>query len=180
MRSELRSIPRKTALEAVLYFLLGAYVLLVAPRLAGAMRGRRMPRSARIVAMLLPGALFFVLAAAPLLIWSYGYGGFTNLVGPGAISYSGPYFRMQSWFHNASNSVSYRAFVSPLILPPGVMVELCLFGLRALPLVGDAFGDGLDSNWPYWLAGALFYGGIGAAIGAAKGRLRPREPSRSI
>jgi len=180
MRSELRSIPRKTALEAIFYFLLGAYLFLGAPRLAAATRNRRMDRFAGIAATFLPGALFFVIAASPLLIGDYGYGGFTNLAGPGAFSYSGPHFHLQSWLGNSSNSISYRAFVSPVVLPPGVLVRLANRVLRSVPLIGDAFSGGVESVWPYWVAGTIFYGGIGAVLSAVGRRLRRRDVLRSI
>lgn len=174
MAAELAGIPLRFTLETTFYAFLLVYVFFLAPRLAAALRNRGGRRFRGFLARLLPGALFFVFAAAPLLIWGYGYGGFTNLVGPDAMSYSGPYFHWRSWLGNSSNSISYRAFVSPLVLPAGMFVELLWEGLHALPLLGELYESEPASNAPYWVAGAFLYGLFGLALRRIFATPRPR------
>ena len=175
MRSELRRIPRKTALETALYASILAFLFFGARPLRGLVRGRTPRRLRRLVADVLPGAVVFALIAFPLLVFGYGYGGFTNLVGPGAMSYSGPYFRWESWVGNSSNSISYRALVSVVTIPAGLLVELVWMALERIPFVVEL--DDVETAAPYWIADLLFYGALSVAairtIGAIRRRRRP-------
>lgn len=175
MSAELRSVPLKFAFEMIFYIFLLVYVFFLAPRLSAALRNREGRRLSRFFSKLLPGALFFVLVAAPLLIWGYGYGGFTNLVGPDAMSYSGPYFHLQMWLHNSSNSISYRAFVSPLMLPVGVFVDLVWEGLQKLPVFGELLDSEPATAAPYWAAGALVYGLVGLTLSRTSRLITARQ-----
>lgn len=175
MTRELERIPERVLEEALFYALLMAYLLLVLPRLrSGGQRIRT--RSLRWMASLLPGGIFFVVAAAPLLVWGYGYGGFSNLAGPNAMSFSGPYYHFDSWLNNSSNSVSYRAFISPILLPPGILVELAWWGFQKVPVYGVLLDSEPNSVWPHWIAGTFFYGlaflGIHTLLGSLTRRRR--------
>lgn len=179
MGRELKLIPLKFILESVFYLLLLAYLFLLAPRLRAALLKTAGKRLTRFGANLALGAVFFVLAAAPLLIWGYGYGGFTNLVGPGAMSYSGPYFRLQAWLHNSSNSISYRAVISPLMLPPAVVVQLGWEGLRHVPVYGTLMESEPSTSLPYWLGGALVYGLVALAFKRVSDAIGKRSTTTS-
>lgn len=164
MSRELRQIPLKVALETGFYLGVLGFVFFVAAPLRDLARGSTPGRPRRLAASLLPGALLFCVAAAPLLLLGYGYGGFTNLVGPGAMSYSGPYFHWRSWIQDSSNSISYRAFVSPLLLPPGVLVQTGWLALRKIPIYGPLLDDEPAGAAAYWVAGALVYGTLWALL----------------
>jgi hypothetical protein len=164
MARELKLIPAKFIAEAFFYLFLLTYLVLASPHLRRALQRRSRDRPIRIVAALTPGAIFFFLAASPLLIWGYGYGGFTNLVGPGCMSFSGPYFHLRAWLYNSSNSISYRAFVSPITLPVGTLVGLVWEGLRSLPILGAFLDSEPETALPYWFAGAFLYGLVGVAL----------------
>jgi hypothetical protein len=157
MARELERIPTKFLGETLFYVTLLAYAVLLLPRLRRVARRIR-TTSLRWLAAILPGGILFVLAAAPLLIWGYGYGGFSNLVGPNAMSFSGPYFHLNTWLNNSSNSVSYRAFISPILLPPSILVELAWWGFQRLPVYGVLLDTESESVWSYWIAGTIFYG----------------------
>jgi hypothetical protein len=164
MLRELRSIPWKAALEAAFYLVLIGYLFLVAGRLRALWPGQKRGRLAGIAGSLLPGAIFFVLAASPLLLGGYGYGGFSNLAGPGAISASGPYFNLNLWLSNSGNTISYRAFVSPIMIPAGVLSEIFQFLIKQIPIYGELIEDP-PAPFVYWFFGAAFYGVLGAFAG---------------
>jgi len=164
MERELRLIPRKAVLEAVLYLLVLGYLILVTERLRIRLLNPGRNRLARLALELVPGAIFFALAAGPLLLWGYGYGGFSNLAGPGALSYSGPYFSLTNWLMNSGNTISYRAFISPILLPVDVLSELLQLAAKRIPIYGDVMENGL-SPLAYCLLGVGFYGVVGLVAG---------------
>jgi len=51
------------------------------------------------------------------------------------MSYSGPYFRWESWVGNSSNSISYRALVSVVTIPACLLVELVWMAVEQIPFV---------------------------------------------
>jgi hypothetical protein len=164
MQRELRFIPWKAALEAALYLALLGYLFLVAGRLRARLHSPQRSRFASTAVSLLPGAVFFVLAASPLLLGGYGYGGFSNLAGPGAISASGPYFNLDLWLRNSGNTISHRAFVSPIMIPAGALSGIFQSLIKHLPVYGELIEDS-PGPFVYWLFGASFYGVLGAFAG---------------
>ena len=179
MGRELKLIPLKFVLEAFFYLFLLAYLFFLAPLLRAKLLRAAGDRWTRFGADLAPGALFFILAAAPLLVWGYGYGGFTNLVGPGAMSYSGPYYHLEMWLNNSSNSISYRAVISPLMLPPAAVAQLGWEGLRHMPVYGTLMDSEPSTTLPYWLGGALVYGLVALALERVCDAIRKRSAMAS-
>lgn len=174
MSRELELIGGKFIGETIFYLLLLCYLFFLGPHLRTSLRKTARSGLARFGANLAPGAIFFILAATPLLIWGYGYGGFTNLVGPGAMSYSGPYFSLGAWLNSSSNSITYRAVVSPIMLPPAMVVQLSWEAFRHVPVYGILMEDVPSITLPYWLAGVLLYGFGGLAIQKLSDAIRKR------
>ena len=93
------------------------------------------------------------------------------------MSCSGPYFHFRSWLNNSSNSISYRAFVSPLTLPAGVLVELAWSALQHMPVYGPLLSSEPESVLPYWIAGGIFYGLVAVGPRSIRKSLVEAPPS---
>jgi hypothetical protein len=107
MRAELLAAPGRSALELAFY-------LAVVVVLYMCCQVRLIRRAGAARWMLLPAAAAFLLSL-PLLVLGYGCTLYSNYVGPGALSSSGPYISMT---FVAAETVSYRALVEAIGLVP--------------------------------------------------------------
>jgi hypothetical protein len=157
MARELDLVPAKVAGEAALYIAMLAYLFFGTRVVRRALERFGSSRMARWIRFFGPGAILFVIVAAPLLVFGYGYGGFTNLAGPGAMSYSGPYYDWTLWRYLSGNTISYRAFISLALAPVGFLVQLTTLAWNAV----TRFDEDLEQLFlvsAYWFVGVLLYG----------------------
>ncbi len=161
MLRELNLVPLKVIGEAFFYVGLLAYLFFGMSMVTGRLAILGNSRMGRWTRFLAPGALFYAMLAMPLLSFGYGYGGFSNLAGPGAMSWSGPYFHWDLWRLNSGNTISYRAVISPAVFP----VEFAADILASAYGIWGPFREEIESaTWRpmLWILGGLFYG---AALG---------------
>ena len=151
MRTELRLIPLKAASEASLYVLLLAYVLFGAPWIAARVQTKTTKRIWYLGCLGLLWAVGWTIMAAPLLAAGYGEPIYSTWAGPGAMSYSGPYFGKTSFGNGMT--ISYRGLFE--VVAPGISaMAIAASGLpRYLPRMSTAVY--------LWLVGIVFYGIVG-------------------
>jgi hypothetical protein len=151
MQRELAMAPARAALELLLYAVAAAGAWATG-RLALLRRARRWRW------LLLPLVAGWTLSL-PLLFIGYGTSMYSNYVGPGAFSSSGPYIEVTFL---PAETVSYRSAMEALGLSPLALLHLVQFG-RWFPDVPFSL------FWCVFVVG--FYGLLGLAVGFGRERL---------
>jgi hypothetical protein len=154
MLAELQSYPWKCVLEILLYTVILVYVLGLAPRLRRWVNNRVRSWAAALLSESAVWIGGWTLITGPLLILGYGASIYTTWAGPGWLSCSGPYLGMPTGF--AGETVSYRPFLETFGAFPLLAIPARWFGPLAEHMrVADYV----------WLAGAVFWGAVGAVAG---------------
>lgn len=172
MQHELDRVAAEATLEALLYVAL--LVLVFAPAAWILPRHYRDRDSVLCVSLqgAVKGAMLGTVALLPLALARYGEPLYTNWVGPGAVSYSGPYLGPSP---GTGFTVSYRFFVEVFALWPYVIA-------RSARGTADAIRS-VPPPLMLWLTTAAYYGALGAcwAVGSApaKGRATRLDVSRT-
>lgn len=162
MLRELRWYPAKAIIEAVFYALIIGYIFFWARWL----QRQIVPPDSNLAWLMAFGALFWIggwtLATCPLQAFSYGESIFTTWAGPGALSWSGPYFGAPTGL--AGETISYRP-----------MLELgCLFPAFFMGATGLArLLPDLPMATAIWVYGTVFFGLVGALTAYVKERIFP-------
>jgi hypothetical protein len=157
MLRELQMAPALAGLELVLYLLVTLAVARVG-RFASVRRG------ARWRWLLLPLIAGWLLSL-PLLAVGYGSSIYSNYVGPGAFSSSGPYLRVS---FIPAETVSYRSLMEALGLAPLWLLRLVRFGQWFPDVPFELF-------WCVVVVG--FYGVVGLASARAARTFRMKGES---
>jgi hypothetical protein len=166
MSVELKRVLLKAAAETALYLSLVLYGFFLAPWIVARIRARTPRRFLRAVTMALLWALGWTILAAPFLLRGYGYPLYSTWVGPGALSWSGPYLCSPSF--SSGLTVSYRG----LFEAAAPCFTADMIGATSLPqhLPKKSVGFYL------WLLGVIVYGIMGpVCCFTIRSLLRPRE-----
>jgi hypothetical protein len=157
MKKDLESYRRRANLEAVFYGTVWAYAFVLIPWLRWKIQGIRWPGRTILRGLFWAGG--WVLIATPLILLDYGASLYTTWNGPGALSWSGPYFGTVTGFN--AETISYRTFVE-------------LTGAPAASALINWVPDGLalsTRDYVFW-SGILFYGMLGCILEAGGSVLR--------
>lgn len=114
MRAVLDSLPRKAALEGGLYSVVLLLAFVALPALARRTAGVAMSAFRRRLLLAGGGALVGIALFSPYQALDYGTSAYTNWVGPGAFSSSGPYITVTGI---PGETVSYRTVVEAAAFP---------------------------------------------------------------
>lgn len=154
MRNELSLVRLKLSLESAFYLLLLIYVFWGGPWIAGWIQGRTSKLSWYLVCVGLLWALGWTIVASPLLLAGYGEPIYSTWAGPGAMSYSGPYFGQPSFGNGVT--ISYRSFFE-VVAPNISAMAITASGLnKHLP--------NMSATVYLWLLGIGFYGILGVVL----------------
>lgn len=154
MLIELRSYPQKSVLEALLYGAILAYALVLITHLRNWLNARSRIWSLALLREAAFWAGGWTLFVAPLLWLDYGASMYTTWVGPGYLSWSGPY--LGTFTGVAGETVSYRPLLEIWSALPVLVVRP-----DWLRLVMPA----MNMAQYIWLAGAVCWGLVGAMVG---------------
>jgi uncharacterized membrane protein (DUF485 family) len=157
MARELKLAPIKTISESVLYLVLLSLALFAPHWLAAKLLRRRRSYLGNRLIVFFVAITGWTIAIFPLLFFNYGTSVYTTWVGPGALSYSGPYYNVS---FEQGDTISYRSFVDAPALYPAVLT-------LAVMKLGHYFPH-LTVKMFLWIAGSWFYGVIGLLMGTAR------------
>jgi hypothetical protein len=167
MDNEFRLIPTKTILESLLYLSLLVYALYGSSWLTDKIVAEKKGPLAAFVTKTILWMVAWTIASSPLLVGGYGEPLYSTWIGPGALSYSGPYWRISS---GCGLTVSYRPFIEIIATGPRLCAVLIGDSIKHLPKISD--------RAYLWIAGLIFYGTSGFVLGVFQWLVQVRAAKR--
>lgn len=168
MRRELEALPRKALLELLLYLACLAYACFGMGPMRRTLQGANPGRLRGAAAEALVWVSLWYILAMPLILWGYGTPLFTNCLGPGALSWSGPWYGPTPAPYTFT--VTYRYLMVGLTWGPSMRFCLAGVSLFIAKLIPEA-----SEGMTVWLSGLLFSSILGTIRGAARTLLQAEE-----